>query len=128
MAIFQEGFKFSAISSEDMTDKQFHVIKYTDDRKVGLCGVGERMCGVLQNKPNVGHVAEVMVTGLSKVKVGEANITAGNGVTADATGQVIAEVEGSYTFGQMDSNGTTGLIGTALIGAFTPNLVAAKDI
>lgn len=80
----------------DMTANQYRVVA-ADGTLAATQGTGG--LGILQNKPDVGQNAEVMVTGISKAKVDEA-ITVGQKVTNAVTnGMVEPALTGDYVVG-----------------------------
>ena len=67
--IYSETF----LAGEDLSESQFHFVKLAADGDVELCDTaGDLPIGVLQNKPNTGHEAHVMVIGRSKLVASEA--------------------------------------------------------
>lgn len=121
MAYEIRGLVITLKAGEDLTEKQFHAVKISGDSTVVACGLGDKPVGILQNDPRNGSAAEIMVYGVSRVKIG-ATMTAGASVTVDATGQVVNETENltNYNFGQLLENATAGSIGTALINTAVP--------
>lgn len=77
--------------------KQYHALKFTGKNQVGLAVVGDKVCGVLQNKPQgPGHAATVGYEGVTLCVAGAA-VTVGDTLVADAQGRLIsgATVAGS---------------------------------
>lgn len=72
----------------DLSAKQFYAVKVNSSKAIVLAGAGENALGVLQNDPTSGQAAEVMVVGVSKVKLG-ATVVAGENVMADAAGKLV---------------------------------------
>lgn len=120
MAIEIQGQKISLIAGEDMTTKQFHIVKMSGDFTVVTCSaVTDDMVGIVQNNPKIGQPAEIMINGVSKVRV-DANIAAGDRITTSADGQATTEVAGSYTFGRALAAASTGSLGSILIDTSVP--------
>lgn len=70
--------------------KQYHFVKVTGAHQCGLAGSGDKVIGVLQNKPqHEGNAATVAIRGVSKV-VCDAALDAGDEVAASADGQAAA--------------------------------------
>lgn len=78
------------VAAADLTTKQYQFVKITAAKTVNIATTkGEGVLGILQNKPNTGEAAEVMIIGRSKCKAGAA-VTAGSKVITDANGKGIA--------------------------------------
>lgn len=76
----------SFVSTNDLRLKQYYFVKLSADRTVILPTADtDRPIGILQNKPNAGEMAEVMVIGRSPLVSGEA-LTIGAGVNTGSTG------------------------------------------
>jgi murein DD-endopeptidase MepM/ murein hydrolase activator NlpD len=83
-----------------------------------LAGANERAIGILQNKPNVGETAVVMLYGISKA-VAAGAITIGSPVVAAANGRVSA-AGAFHNHGASSSNPPTAqqrILGFALTAA-----------
>lgn len=87
-------------ANADLSAKQFHFVKVDATGKlVTLCGLGEAGCGVLQNAPKNGEVAEVAIFG-GGAKVKCAGIIPANAsIASDANGQAIVAIDGQFAFG-----------------------------
>ena len=88
------------VADEDLSSGQYHFVYVSGDN---LCkqrnGKGAPGIGVLNNKPQSGEHATVVVEGLTRVFAG-GTITAGNWITASASGTGIAVSSGEYIFGK----------------------------
>lgn len=125
MAFELRGRTFTFKAGEDLSEKQYAIVKLATDGTVVTCSaVNDDMLGVVQNNPNVGQAAEVMLTGISRVIAG-ANLTAGQRVTTTNEGKATPEVEGSYSFGRVLETATAGSVCAVLIGNSVPVLKAA---
>jgi hypothetical protein len=104
------------VPNEDLRTNQYHLVEIIcwSDRwngpLVGLCGDGEKMCGVLQNAPNLpgadpGEWAIVMRVGKSKAVIGAA-IACARSWASDANGHVVGAVANDWIGGQMHEPGT----------------------
>jgi hypothetical protein len=60
----------------------------TVSRSCVLAGAGERVIGVLTNRPASGQAATVQTQGIAKVRAGAGTIAAGGTVASDAAGRV----------------------------------------
>jgi hypothetical protein len=75
------------VSNEDMSAKQFHLVKLTasqDGKKVSLAGAGEKAIGVVMNAPASGEDAEVALLGGGALLKCEGTVAAGDSLAADA--------------------------------------------
>ena len=79
-------------AENDLSAKQFYFVERgTAAGEVDVCdGAGDRVVGVLVNKPEAGEAAEVMVYGVAKVTAG-GTITRGATVGTDANGKAVAK-------------------------------------
>lgn len=101
MATQTPGFRVGTVDAgADLTAKQFHCVKLNGSGKfVSGSASGEKIVGILQNKPDSGEVADVMINGVSKAVAGAA-IAAGAQIMANASGRVItAATTGSTIIG-----------------------------
>jgi hypothetical protein len=120
MATEGQLLKFSAVAAADLSAKQYRFVKFTANRTVDVCAAAtDKPCGVLQNKPASGQVAEVGYLGETKLEA-DASLTAGTLIGTSADGQADAKVPGTdtteYIAGQIvQGAGAAGEIGTALI-------------
>jgi hypothetical protein len=103
------------VANEDLRTNQYHIVQIVcwSDRwngpLVGLCGDGEKMCGILQNAPNLpgaapGEFAIVMRVGKSKCVIGAA-IACATSWASDAVGHAVAAVANDWIGGQMHEPG-----------------------
>lgn len=92
-----ETFKANA----DHTSNQYKfMVNSGSDSRVDLAGTaGEKVIGVLQNKPGAaGRAASVRVRGKSRIRAG-GTIVGGGGFQTDASGTAIATTSGSQEVG-----------------------------
>jgi hypothetical protein len=98
MAIEIPGFKLSGIAATDLT--QYTFVSATTGASAPTVSTAtsgaNRVLGVVQNAPTTGAVAEIMVSGVSKVYAAGA-IKAGAAVTSDNSGKASAAVVGVGT-------------------------------
>ena len=106
MALEQPGFLIGVEAGENMTAMQHTLVMISADMTVIQTNAATDIpCGILQNTPNVGEAASVMVAGISKLISGAGGLTAGSlvGPAADGKG-IIADPDGAaeaYYFGQV---------------------------
>jgi len=80
--------------------KQFYAVKlHTDGTVIVASAQGERVTGILQNKPAVGEAAEVACAGVTKASA-DAAIAAGDFLTVQSDGQLMTAAGGDYIVGQ----------------------------
>jgi hypothetical protein len=79
----------SQLAGADLRTAQFKFVKLNGSGQVVIASAaGEKVLGVLQNKPNTGEVADVMLIGVTKLISGAA-VTAGALVMTDANAKAI---------------------------------------
>ena len=94
-------------AAADLSGKQFYVVKCTADAAFNLTSsAGEKMLGILQDKPLSGNAGNVMAVGISKVLTGTGDLAAGENWQAVADGTAI-------TASTADVPGGTVLIGAS---------------
>lgn len=126
MAIELQGFKFTAIAGEAMTNYQYHWMKLSADMTVVRCtALTDIPCGILQNNCASGLAAEVLVFGISKLMIGTGGaMTFGQLVGTDANGEgIVVDPDGAndyYYCGQIVLGAGASEIGSALINCATP--------
>lgn len=109
----------------DLRTKQFYCVKVTGVLEVGLTSAdGEGFLGVLQNKPNTGEAAEVMVNGVTKVEAGAGGLTAGTFWEAANGGTAITAATGKVAGGVVLTTAAAGEIASVSIGFGANNAVA----
>jgi hypothetical protein len=119
-------------AGSSLTAKQFYLVDVTDDFEADLVAVaGQGGIGVLQNAPDADEPADVMILGVSKVKVG-GTIEAGQPFTSDATGKAVAGHGADRMVGRLLEAAVSGDIASAELlpgGGFcehAPSVVAFK--
>lgn len=80
------GVDISVIAAADLSAKQFHFVKIDSAGKVAIAGLGERVIGILQNKPGLDQAATVRISGKSKL-VADAAVAAGALLKSSVDGQ-----------------------------------------
>lgn len=84
------------------------------DHTVVLASVaGQKILGILQNKPVLGEVADVCIHGVTKAMVGSAGSTHGSAQMVDATG-AITDWTSSGNKAQIGYAGMTGVSGQVI--------------
>lgn len=76
MAFEVPGFKLGVLvcGSVSLATKQFCFVKLHTDGTVLICAATtDKPIGILQNKPRIGEACEIMVTGVSKLKMAAAS-------------------------------------------------------
>jgi hypothetical protein len=97
------------IAGEDLSAKQYHFVKLSDEKTVVAAAANERAIGILLNKPTSGQGAEVALPGGgAKLKLAEA-VTVGKLLTSTATGQgEIADAAGEWCAAMAHQGGAEG--------------------
>lgn len=96
-------FKWSRTVAGDISASQFCGLVVSGDNVV-VAGAGNRIVGVLQNKPSAaGYAAEIQSYGISKILAG-GTITAGMSLAVDASGKFV------------QATGSAAVVGVCLVG------------
>ena len=98
------------VAAADLSAKQFFAVKIDNTGKAALSGAGEPAIGILQNNPASGVAAAIAISGTSKAVAG-GSITAGDRLTADATGKMVTATAGRT------NTSDTGVAADPLIGS-----------
>jgi murein DD-endopeptidase MepM/ murein hydrolase activator NlpD len=118
MATYRETLVVSFVAGADLRNYPFAPVRLDATGRVVLAGANERAIGILQNKPNNGETASVMLYGISKA-VAAGAISIGSPVVAAADGQVAA-AGAFHNHGAASDNPPTGqqrVLGFALTAA-----------
>lgn len=99
MAYEIPGFAFTLLAGEDLRDSQYCFIDLDGDGECILPSAGERAIAVVQNDPNTGEACTLFQTGISKVLVGSGGVGAGDDVSVDGDGAVVAPGAGDFIVG-----------------------------
>lgn len=81
-------FEHTFVAGADLSAKQFYAVKLDSNGAIVLAGAGENAIGVLQEDVASGYYGNVMILGITKGICGN-TVTAGNNVSADASGKFI---------------------------------------
>lgn len=117
--------KISLEAAADLSSKQYYFVKTDANGKAAVCAAATDLpCGILQNKPTSGQVAEIVVVGVSKVS-SDAALNEAELIGPAGDGQADKKIPGTdtteYVGGQMlTATGGAGVIGTALINCAAP--------
>lgn len=85
-------FMLSFEAGADLSSHQFRFVKTDATGKIVACSVkGERVTGVLQNKPKSGETAQVVLAPGGSPVISGAAYTAESELITDATGKAIAK-------------------------------------
>jgi hypothetical protein len=80
--------QMTLIAAADLSSSQYLAVKIDSDGKAALAGAGENAVGILQTNPKAGFAGQVMALGQSYAVYG-ASVTAGNNLSADASGKLV---------------------------------------
>jgi len=118
MATKVPGLVVSFVAGADLRNYQYAPVSLDSNGRVVLPSANARCIGILQNKPNTGQAASVMLYGISKA-VASGAISVGSPVVAAANGQV-ATAGTFHNHGAASSNPPTAqqrILGFALTAA-----------
>ena len=127
--ISNNALKVTLIAGGDLSAKQYYFVKMSADNTCVICsGATDVPIGVLQNTPESGEEASVLVIGGTKV-VASAAIAAGVKIGTASTGKADAKVAGTdtteYTVGQvLFASDADADVLTAVINCASPNRAA----
>lgn len=111
--------KVSLVAGGDLSSSQYKFVKLNSSGQViAVAAATDRPIGVLQNNPASGGVAEVLITGGTKLVLG-GTVTEGAIVSPSSTGAGVAIVAGTdttkYICGTALTEGASGEIITAVV-------------
>lgn len=119
MAFEKLGYSISLEAESDMTEKQYTAVKVSNPFKCDTATADEDVIGIVGNNPRAGMAAQVITSGVTKVRVASSQtVTAGKGVTFTA-----GEASGDGDFGVMLETVTGPGLATILLGV--PKVAAA---
>ena len=104
-------------ASADLSAIQFYGVAVSGDGTVATFGsAGDPVFGILQNKPESGDVADVMISGVSKLLVGAGDLAANDSWQLDADGKGITAASGDYSGGKVLIGAAAGEYATVTVG------------
>jgi hypothetical protein len=80
-------------AAANLSSKQYYVVKISASQKVNICGDGEAGTGILQNDPELGQEASVMIAGISPAIYG-GTVAANDNLASDASGRLVVAAAG----------------------------------
>ena len=127
MAIEQPGFSIVfCTAAADYTTKQFFLVDVSADTVVTLAsGSGQACLGILQDKPDINQVANVMVTGVSKLVAGAGDLAAGALFMAHTDGTGVTAAGVTRSLGMVIIGATAGNLATVLLAPGIGGITAA---
>lgn len=123
MAYEIPGFSFTLVAGEDLTQYTGVDVEANTGQAV-TAGAGTRAIGVVQNKPDDGHSATIVCSGVTKMVVGTGGITAGDDVATDADGKAVTGGTGDLSIGIALKTNAAGTLGTVLLGGNAASVLA----
>ncbi len=119
MARQTPGFMFSLEAAADLSvaaTNQYRALVVDSNGRAAVAGASNvPIVGVLQNDPIQFQAAQIMVDGLSKIKLG-GTVAAGDEVMSDASGDfIVAATAGNRKVGICVEGGGSGDIGSAIL-------------
>lgn len=118
---------WGVLAGADLSAKQFTFVKFdgaTDDEVIAVASVDDFALGVLNNAPEQGFEAEVVLTGVVKVKLG-GTVARDDGIGAKADGTGIKAAAGKRVYGRALESGVSGQIISVALNSVTPTTAAA---
>jgi hypothetical protein len=116
------------LANSDLTGNQFRFVKFhgtaSIDAVVAVAATSDRALGVLNNAPDAGEVAEVVLTGVQKVRLG-GTVARNDGIGTDATGKGIKAAAGALVYGVALESGVADQIISVALNSVTPTTAAA---
>lgn len=117
-------FNHTLIAAADLSAAQYHAVKVDANGQAALAGAGEDAIGILQNVPQAGQAATVMMLGVTKAIYG-GTVTAGQKVMVDANGKIVPYADAAagstnYAIGKALTSGSADEEGTIVIGIINP--------
>lgn len=110
------GVKQTFTAGEDLSSKQYYLVKLSGTNEVSLAGAAENVCGILYNKPTADQQAAVLTAnGVKAPAIAGASVSAGDLLESDAYGRVVP-----FTY---DADGATEtyMVGRAVTAAGAAN-------
>ncbi|AYD87352.1 hypothetical protein SEA_VALENTINIPUFF_55 [Microbacterium phage ValentiniPuff] len=115
---------WSSLSSADLTEAQYTFVEFSDvDHVKAVDSVDDFALGILQNSPAEGDVADVRLTGISKVKLG-GTVALNDGIGSNASGLGVKAATGKRVYGRALEAGVSGQIISVAINFVTPTAAA----
>ena len=110
MAYQVPGYKLTAHAADsDLSNSQYLFVEISGENLVDVASdTSEIAIGVLQNDPDEGEEAEIMVSGVSKVYTSDDNISAGDPVTWNDDGEAVEASDEDYIVGIALADGVSG--------------------
>ncbi len=104
----------SLIAAADFSAKQYYAVKVDANGKIAIAGAGENAIGILHDNPAADTIGNVMILGVSKAVYGGA-VTAGNNLSANAAGKLIATAGDAAAIAVALENGAADEIHSVLL-------------
>jgi hypothetical protein len=115
MAWEKPGHQIALVATADLSSSQFCAVDVDSSAQAALPSNHGRAVGVVQNKPKLGAVADVMVDGVTKM-VAAGAITKGANITVNASGQAVAAATGNIILGiALDTGAASAIIPVLLM-------------
>ena len=108
--------KITLVAGADLSSKQYYLVKLNSSGQAILCAAAtDKPIGILQNSPESGEEASVLVVGGSKVVVG-ASSDEGDSIGTTSAGKATPYVQGTDT--------TKYIVGQVILAAGADNEIA----
>lgn len=118
---------WGVLANSDLSDKQFTFVKHhgtaSNDSVVAIAAQTDIALGVLNNAPKAGQEAEVVFTGVQKVKLG-GTVARGDFIGHDAAGlgitRAVASAGTGKVYGKALESGVAGQVISVVLNTVTP--------
>ena len=101
------------IAENDLSAAQYHWVELSGTFQVDTTDAAtDKLFGILQNKPNIGEMAQVRRAGVSKILAGSGDLSVGEAVACDGDGKGVAASTGDGYCGTCTVAATNGNIGS----------------
>ena len=96
-------------AAADLSGKKYYAVgPSTGDKLCNLGGNGERLLGILINKPESGEAAAVVVNGIVPAILGASGLSQGDFLVSDTIGKLVqAAAADEYIIGMLVDDGDT---------------------
>lgn len=118
---------WGVLANSDLSAKQYHFVKHhataSIDAVVAIAAATDKALGVLNNTPKAGDEAEVVLTGVVKVKLG-GTVARGDYIGHDAAGAGVARTADAagtgFVYGRALESGVSGQVISVALDSVIP--------
>lgn len=103
------GQRVTVLAAADFRSGQYRACTLNSSGQAAVPSAGAKIFGIVQNKPNTGEAATVVISGISKMEAGGV-VAAGADVTTDASGRGVTAATGNTIAGNaVEAAGASGV-------------------